>query len=656
MMINQKGAIFLIVAGIFTLVWLCIMDNPSNSAMEQYKDEYVWYLEHLNGKCTDENSEFLENEAQNISEARKKQEIILADYYDGKITENIYIKTIKENEKVLEHQNGFEVIYKQYLYICENMENRYFLQTNGWEGLFGNGTLQMFLFLGILLFATPVFCSEYSCHMDALILTSKMGIKSCRIKILLMFGIVVFFCLELSLMEYVFYDVRYGLFNGNFPIQSISCFSTCTKSLSLFQGYMLVVLFRCLGALFLATLLLFFSVVVKKYALTVMLGVSFILIPYIGLDKKIIYRLPMPLPFLLARDFLMGTIIEKNGLTGTEKVLFEEIEPNYIFMLIILSVLVCVMAVLWILRKSSNRWDGHKKLKSSIVIILITVFITNLVGCSNYNQDEFIVYNSNGDKGCLEYEIMQNEVTRKLYLKNESMEEWIEVVRSPIFGMFSEEENIMSYFGNSQYLYYSTLVTENYIDRIGQYNEIATKVAIVELNVDTMEETVIFEQMTDSGRSIFGINYDVGDRWKFLEYHKDFFLNDENIFFVEDKGITKINRKTNKVQNIDIPTNGNLAFDGVNIFYINENAILTKYNTDNKETFLFDNVIASDFCIYKNGFYFVSRTDSYRVYECDLAGENVKIVYGKPALAVEIKDGNVYVVLRENGEEITIGE
>ncbi len=59
----------------FGTVWLVASDNPYNSAMEQYKSEYEWYLEKVNGYCTDESSLYLEQEAERIAEAKGRKAI-----------------------------------------------------------------------------------------------------------------------------------------------------------------------------------------------------------------------------------------------------------------------------------------------------------------------------------------------------------------------------------------------------------------------------------------------------------------------------------------------------------------------------------------------------------------------------------------------------
>ena len=115
--------------------------------MEQYKNEYEWYLEKINGYCTKESSLYLEQEAERIAKAKGKQSTLLENYYDGKISESEYKKEGSEIKKVLEHQNRFEVIYQQYLYIWENAKNRCFLQTNGWGFLTGARLISFFSFI-----------------------------------------------------------------------------------------------------------------------------------------------------------------------------------------------------------------------------------------------------------------------------------------------------------------------------------------------------------------------------------------------------------------------------------------------------------------------------------------------------------------------------
>ena len=81
---------------------------------------------------------------------------------------------------------------------------------------------------------------------------------------------------------------------------------------------------------------MFISVLAKKYAVTLLAGAVSVIIPYVGLSKTIIYRLPLPLPFLLGTDFFAGDIVLSDAFTGDEKIVFAEI--NTITLLILFSV------------------------------------------------------------------------------------------------------------------------------------------------------------------------------------------------------------------------------------------------------------------------------------------------------------------------------
>lgn len=163
LMIYQRGLCYILAALLVSTVWLAAADRPQNSAMEEYREEYEWYLERLDGAYTEEKAAWLEQEAQAITEARSIRSGSQESYYSGQITAKQYERQIAETGTVLAHEHGFEAAYQQYLYICENTGNRYFLKTNGWAGLFSAQTLDFPLFLVILILAATVFCPEYSC-------------------------------------------------------------------------------------------------------------------------------------------------------------------------------------------------------------------------------------------------------------------------------------------------------------------------------------------------------------------------------------------------------------------------------------------------------------------------------------------------------------
>lgn len=653
-MVCQKGALYLVLILLFSTLLLVISDHPYDSSMEQYKSEYEWYLDKVNGYCTKESAAYLEKEAEEIAEAKRRESNTLENYYDGKISEAEYNRQREENSKILEHQNGFEVIYQKYLYICENMDNRYFLQTNGWAGLLSDGTLNFLLVLGILLFVTPVFCSEYTCQMDALILTTKEGRKSTLYKLFIVVTGVLLLCIGISLAEYGFYSIRYGLPDGDYPIQSLRYFADSSKSVTLFEGYVWIALIRSFGGVFLAMLLMALSVLTKKYAITLLAGAASVLIPYTGLSKTWLYRLPLPVSFLLGTDFFSSSMISKDALTGESTAVFSEISTAMLCILLVVSAAFCMVAVICILLLHTNRWQikARQKRKISFLVMLCVAF--TMTGCSSTQENENIVYNSSADYDCMQYEVIQDMESRDYYLKNLLTGEMTDMVRSPLFGVFSEEEKVQCYCVKSPYLYYTISETNRHIDRIGSYNSSVTKVSVIELNLDTLEEKSIFEQVTDSRRSVLGIDYENGNQWEFLQYHFGFFLNDDSLFFICNDGIRQVDRLTKQVTKLDIPTNGTISFDGSSIFYKNDQSVLESYDVSNKQITIYEDMVIYDFCIDEGQIYYIARTEGYAVYVCDKDGSNIKLIYSAASMAVTCDMENIYVTDKQSGEKITL--
>ena len=646
LMIFQRGLLYILAVLLVSTVWLAATDRPQNSAMEEYRKEYEWYLERLDGACTEEKAAWLEQQAQAITEARNTRTRLQESYYSNQITEEQYERQLAEAGTVLAHEHGFEAVYQQYLYICENTGNRYFLNTNGWAGLFAAQTLDFPLFLAVLILATTVFCSEYSCQMDALLRTATQSRKSARSKAVMTLCAVFVLCGGLSLIRFVFFGMKYGLPHGEYPIQSIACFGGSTKNISLLAAYLILTVLRCFGSVYLAALLLFLSVLVKKYALTAVIGVASTLIPYIGLPRQICYRLPLPLPFLLATGFLEGTSSMEDSLTGEAVVTFSERSPQELLALLGLSAVCCALMVWWVLRQNTNCWQsGRKPVRGCGGAALCLLMLLSLSGCSAAESANGI-FNSSSQSVSETYRVIFDDQTRTYSLENRATGALTDLALSPLFGVFSDGKSIQAVYMDAPYIYYMTSRTEQYVDRVGSYNSTFTQVSIVQLNTETFEEQVIFEKITDSGRSLLGIDYTVGDTWMFLQYCYGFFLNNDSLFFITNDGITEVSRTIQRTKVLDIPTRGNIAFDGRTIYFINENSLLTVYDTKTHKTRPFRNIVASDFCLTAQGLYFINRMDSDRVYLCGRDGAHSLKISNEPVLSVDYDGEKVTMIWR----------
>ncbi len=652
-MLYQRGLSYILAVLLLSTVWLAATDQPKNRAMAEYREEYEWYLERLDGACTEEKAAWLEQEARAITEARSARARLQEDYYSGRITAAQYERQIEEADAVLAHGHGFEVAYQQYLYICENTDSRYFLNTNGWAGLFAAQTPDFLLFLIILILAATVFCSEYGCQMDALLRTAPQSRKSAGCKVVMTLCTVFALCAGLALIRFVFFGMKYGLPHGEYPVQSIACFGGSTKNISLRAAYLIMTALRCFGSVYLAALLLFTSVLVKKYALTVVIGVASTWIPYIGLPRQICYRLPLPLPFLLATGFWEGTSSVEDSLTGEAVVIFSEPSSQELPALLGLSAACCALMVWWVLRENTNCWQSPKKpARRRRAATLGLLLLLLLPGCSVGKSARGIFNSNSSSQGMSKaYSVVFDDQTRTYFLKNRANGALTDLALSPLFGVFSDQ-SIKAVYMDAPYVYYMTSRTEQYVDRVGSYNSTATQVSVVRLNTETFEEQVVFEKITDSGRSLLGIDYTVGDTWMFLQTSYGFFLNDNSFFFITNDGITEVSRTTRQIRTLDIPTKGNVAFDGQTIYFIDENSLLTAYDTGTQEAKTFQNVVAYDFCLTEQGLYFINRLDSDCVYLCGRDGAHSLKLSSEPALSVDYDGEKVTGILKSDGKEV----
>lgn len=217
---------------------LLLGQEPTNQDALLYREEYYHYLDYVSGSYTQEKAEFLETEATRITEAKANLRTLYQQYYIGSVTEDELQSEAQRYQDVLRYENGFDVIYDQYLYICEGKENRCFLDTNGWDGLLSEQILDLPLVLAVLLLSTPVFCREYACGMDQLALATRNGRKNyVWHKVLMTLAVISVLCLAGAILRYCFCAVRYGLPHGNYMLQSIGTFGNSKKMLSLLQAF-----------------------------------------------------------------------------------------------------------------------------------------------------------------------------------------------------------------------------------------------------------------------------------------------------------------------------------------------------------------------------------------------------------------------------------
>ncbi len=311
------------------------------------------------------------------------------------------------------------------------------------------------------------------------------------------------------------------------------------------------------------------------------------------------------------------------------------------------------------MRRSTNCWLLERrprfgsKAKPAAALLLAVALLLPVTGCSS-EAAETVVYNSatqslTGDG----FAVALDDETRTYTLEREGAAP-MAVETSPLFGAFSDGESVTGAYVAGSRIYYLTSRTQQYIDRVGNYNSTFTQFSIVRLNADTLERHVIFEQIADSDRSLLGIDYTVGDTWAFLPDCRSFFLNDRSFFFVVNDKIVEVDRGTRSVQTLAIPASGNIAFDGRAIYFIDEDSRLQAYDTQTREVAPVGNIVARSFCLTEGGLCFVNRLDGDAVCTCAKDGSDAVVVLEGPALSVDYEGGELSATLKSDGRTVPV--
>nr|WP_319489738.1 hypothetical protein [uncultured Caproiciproducens sp.] len=619
---HQKGIWLILLYFILSFVGLLLFDTPINNDVERNQEAYDHYLHQVEGKCTEETESLLSEEAERISKANSELQRLYGDYYDGKLTEREFNSQISAAEETVRYQKGFELLYEQYNGIRENTENRWFLYTNGWDSLLSHDSLDLLFVLLLLLLIAPVFCQEYESKMDELILTEPKGARHHALhKIVLVVLVVCTLCLLNSGMRYLFYEWRYGLPHGSYPLQSLSYFATSTREATLIGTFLKVSFGKLFGSLSLTMLILFVSACVKKYALTLFTCTAVVLLPSYGLTlPSTKYFLPGPLGFMISTGFFRGNKYQYDAVMQEKVLTFQEIGSTARWLIFGITLcLMLIMAVI-VLEKHTNIWCAKKyrhtnKVKS---LALMLCFLASLVsGCSAPNtEQEHPLFNL---EQCNSYEndhyrfFVENPNTDEAtwMMENKSTGEKQRLVRNPMQAATKVSEKIYGYGDSIYYMQVESYETG--------FLSTSDHFSIVEVDTRSFTEKVVLERNLDLNQDTFlGIGKPSEQDIEPFQFAEAFFLDDQYFYLIGNGQVRRVNRVTGETEGIiEVPVLKSLSYDGESIYYINEKSELMRYDVrTGQETELYG-IVTESFLLTEKEVVFINRLEQNKLYACN---------------------------------------
>lgn len=644
MYLHQKGLLFVVMFFLSNIFILIITDRPVNSSFEESRDQYFTYLEKVEGPLSAQTEEFLLDESNTIKDAKINLDQLYDDYYDGNITEDAFTQERDHLEEILQNKDGFERIHEQYIYIRENPDQRYFLYTNGWDGLLSNETLDFLTVIVILLLVTPVFCYEFECSMDLVTLTMKKGGRQQAIhKILLVLVSISLLCLFIFGLRYLFFYFKYGLDHGDYPLQSLSYYSTTGKNVSLMKTFIFTSLIKLIGYLNFSVLILILSICIKRYALTLFTSTAIIMVPYLGMESSTVkYIFTGPLGMMLATGFFRGNLYETDLLTNEENLYFQEIPISTILIVVSIILVVTVFFVFLLIHINSNVWQKQTRKngkKMTAISIMLFMILIGMTGCSTRIESEYDIYNYHS------YTSFQNSKYR-FYVDDSDLEhvrlvfedlesgEVEDFVRTPLQ---SSIQILRAVYGNDDYVYY---IKYN-LDK-SEFRESIDRISLIKVDTRTFDEKIIYDKNIDITEEFFmgAVSFNKEDS-SFLQGINAFFLDENNIYFIGND-IYEVKRNSGKITTLNIPTDGNIAYDGQRIYFISERYQLSYYDTTTKSFVIIPEIIATKFFLADDEILFLNRLDQKKMYAFNLLDSTNRKVLDKTVLDFSCDEKYIY--------------
>lgn len=635
----QDKRIFLKYINIFFIIAVFLLHITSsllNPKVENdnniiYENEYNYYLNTLEGELTSEKEQFIISESKNISSAKIELQKAYNDYYDGEISKEEIDEISYKCNSILATERGFKATYEQYLFVREQAENRYFLNTNAFSSLFNSCENVFFIFIYIILITVPMFCKEYESNMAKLLVTYQNGGKFlARRKIFFTVSCVSLFFIIDVVLRYTFFTILYGSVGSNYPLQSVQLFANSTLDITILQGYIIVCLTRLLGSILFTLFLLFISLFLKQSVSVALAGLIIAFVPLFLTVPTERYIYVAPISLIIGTGYLMGDIVTTNIVTGEEQILFLQPSGQELSVWFV-SVVFCVLMMYFtILHLNTNLFNIKKRSKIKFATFLVLAILFS--GCSTKETENVICYNSITSKYVQdETFVYYSDDDGTLIGENKKDGE-----KQKISPVFSYDIDVLNYYSDGRYLYYSYIQTQQ-----TSLNNMLKETIFRIISYDSLnsEEIVVYEK-TDEQRKL------INDSQDFPIENQPFFLTNEYLFFYANNIILQMDRFTFEFKELDI-NSSIFAFDGDFIYYIDDNLVICKHDIAISENIKLENVVATSFYLTDENIIFINRADDYKLYKSDKNGESVELLIDD-SMSYFYFDENTIVVMSTN--------
>ena len=434
----------------------------------------------------------------------------------------------------------------------------------------------------LILLLTPIFCEEYTCNMDDILRTQKhsaghhVGAK-----------LTVALCLAgaltaaVQVMELAFCTSRFGLPHGDFSLQSVVSFGNSPWKLSLWGAFWVQFGLKELGYLYCAVLILFLSVLLRKFSLTLMAGVALLPLPLLTMEGAESF-LTIPGPWVLT----VGSICLRNGNL-----------PN----LYVVSILILLM-ILFLNRRCAN----HQLRRRFLPLLLVSLLLT---GCTG--NKESVIWNRSTASV---YENAQYIIQTNMGGATLTQKESGKTYDFPLDAATNVTVTCGStLFGRGDMVWYLRTTTHQ---PYAGWDTIDTDCDLVKLDLTTMQESVVYQWNEDQTWFFGLLDRESTAPNSFL--FELLFVHDDKVYYLDsmEYAVMSMDLLTGRTDVVLSSLNSqDLAYDGEQLYYLDSYNRISALNLYTGEEIHLDQAVASGFVLNSNGIQFRNRRDQDMLYQ-----------------------------------------
>ncbi len=592
LLIKRKGWLLILAFLIVELAGCLLFTQPYDKVLEDNRAVYESYLSQVKGTLTEEKRTFLETEMERLNSVHHELEQLKQSYYSGDVTEAEYREAFDRLSAEDAKYIGFSKLYNQYIFVRES-DDRSFLYTGGWKVLLTDQSPDYLFMLVLIILLTPIFCEEYACRMNEILLTQK---RSAKYQVLAKVAVALILTFVLTMLlqsfSFIYCATRFGLPNGTFSLQSIRSFGSTVKHMNLWQAFCLQLALKVVGYLYAAIVILLLSVLLKKFALTLMTAIGILPLPLLTAGgAESFLSVPAPWALTVGSVYLNGG---KNELSRTQ-----------IGLQLLLS-FILIFVMLYLIYKRNTNWQLKKRKHFGVAALCVLPLL--LIGC--VKSEETVIYNrATADR----YETDAFIVTTGLdgaTIMDKTTGTSYAFPLSPLEGEIVTCGRTV--YGKGDNVWY--LRTTTHYPTAG-WDTITTDCDLVKLELDTMKESVVY-QWNEETDWFFGL-LDRSSKEPDSFSIELLFIHGRKMYYVDTSQATlncmNLNSGDYEVILSEMYST-DVAYDGSNLYYLDSYNRLVIHNADTCIKQAVDEVVAKDFLLTNDGVLFQNRRDHLAIY------------------------------------------